>query len=325
MTGRCGADEGRVYHTACNHRRSLDEKTLAGRTTAAHLLLLLILCGVLFLLGAWSLPLADPEEARCALIVRQMARSGHWIVPYFDGHVYYDKPAPFFWLAAAGWKLTGSAELSGRLVSAVAGLLGVLASYALTRRLFGSLAGLLAGVILATSGEFLFLARWYRMDMPFVAAMWAALWWFWRCQSGPEGTDNKGVRRRKWLGFYAFCAIATLFKGPAGLVLPVMVVATYLLLSERPRLSQKLVHKTGAGEGLQGRPWRAPSADSANGGSARCAIRRQRPSIGLTSRHGGCGVRRALPSALRALRFFPTLPCKAAGPSGRSRCRRDSG
>ncbi|MDY7011618.1 MAG: glycosyltransferase family 39 protein, partial [Planctomycetota bacterium] len=147
----------------------------AAPSTAAHLALLILLCGGLFLFRIQSLPLADPEEARCALIVRHMLDSGDWIVPHLDGQVYYDKPAPYFWLTAAGWKLTGSAELGGRLVSALAGLLAVMITYAFARRQFSPLSGMLAGVVLATSGEFLFLARWYRMDMPFAAAMWAYL------------------------------------------------------------------------------------------------------------------------------------------------------
>jgi len=159
--------------------------------TWLHVALLTGVCGVLFLTYAWRLPLADPEESRCALIVREMMEGGDWIVPHLEGRVYVDKPAPFFWLAALGWKLTGNAELGGRLVAALGGFGAVLATYAIGRRLFGGRAGLLAGLVLATAGEFLFMARWYRMDMPFAAAMWAAVWWFWRGETkrlnGEEG------------------------------------------------------------------------------------------------------------------------------------------
>lgn len=234
---------------AADNAAARSEPRLAGNDEThgpiTHIVLLILLCGGLFLFRAQSLPLADPEEARCALIVRHMLRSGDWIVPYLRGQVYYDKPAPYFWLAAAGWKLTGSAELGGRLVSALAALLAVLVTYAFARRRFGSSAGLLAGVVLATSGEFLFMARWYRMDMPFAAAMWAALWWFWRYETKPGDSNNNVNRKGRWLGFYVFCAIATLFKGPAGLVLPVMVVAAYLLMSGKAKRFFELFHLSG--------------------------------------------------------------------------------
>jgi len=211
------------------------EESAASRPRGWHILLLLLVCGGLYLLRAGALPLADPEESRCALIVRDILERGHWLMPRLQGRPYFDKPAPFFWAAAAGVKLTGSAELGGRMVPAVAGALAVLVAYGFARVVFAdALAGLLAGLVLATSGEFLFMARWYRMDMPFVAAMWAALWWFWRWEDRrlrcPAVSRSGG-----WLGFYLFCAVATLFKGPAGLGLPVLVVLAYFLLSRQYR------------------------------------------------------------------------------------------
>jgi 4-amino-4-deoxy-L-arabinose transferase-like glycosyltransferase len=202
--------------------------------TIIHLAVLAALCGVLFLFRASTLPLADPEESRYALIVREMMRSGNWIIPHLDGQPYYDKPAPFFWLAAAVTKLTGSGELGGRGLAALGGLVAVLVTYAVGRRLGGPTAGLVAGVVLATSGEFFALARWYRMDMPFVAALWAAIGCFWK-YCGPEPPLSPAAARRGWLGFYALCAVATLFKGPVALVLAVLIAGGYLLLAGGPR------------------------------------------------------------------------------------------
>ena len=198
--------------------------------------LLVALSVGLFLLNAGQLPLADPEESRCGLIVHEMLAGGDWLLPHLEGRPYYDKPAPFFWLAALGQRLTGSVELGGRLVAALAGLGAVLVTYAWAAALWGPTAGLLAGAMLATSGEFLFLARWYRMDMPFTAAMWAALWWFWRCQRRrPGGAAPARAPTAAWLGFYAFTAVATLFKGPAGLALPAIIVLAYFLLGRQYR------------------------------------------------------------------------------------------
>ena len=205
--------------------------------------ILLAMSAALSLTKAGSLSLADPEESRCALIVQEMIQQGDWMVPHLEGQPYYEKPAPYFWLVAASQKLTGSLELGGRLVSALAGMAAVLLAFAWAARLKGNLAGLLAGLMLATSLEFFFLARWYRMDMPFAAFMFAALWWFWRYEpacpatAGADDTKRAGPLRfsAKWLGFYVFCAGATLMKGPLGLCLPGVVVVAYLLMSGRPR------------------------------------------------------------------------------------------
>jgi 4-amino-4-deoxy-L-arabinose transferase-like glycosyltransferase len=194
--------------------------------------LLIVVCAVLFLWEQKSLPLTDPDEARCALLVR--ALGDNWIVPRLNGQPYFDKPAPFFWLAAAGTRLTGSTELGGRLVAALAGLAAVLVAYAFAQRAVGSPGGLLAGLILATSAGFLFLARWYRMDMLFLAGMWAAVWWFWRAEQ--LRAAGRTVRASyQWWPFYAIAAVATIFKGPAGLVLPALVVAVYYLSSRQFR------------------------------------------------------------------------------------------
>lgn len=209
------------------------------RPSAAHLALLTAVCCALFLFGIATLPLMDPDEARCALIVKEMQQTGQWLMPHLMGSLYYDKPAPFFWMAAAGQWLTGSVEAGGRAVAALAALLTVLATYLFVGRAFGRRAGLLAGLVLATSVQFWFMARWYRMDMPFAAGMWGALWWFWRgedlaARSAPAERPAS-ARRWQWCGFYVFCGLATVFKGPAALFLPVVIVASYFLLTRQAR------------------------------------------------------------------------------------------
>ena len=202
------------------------------------------------------MPLADPEEARCGLIVRDMLRHGQWLVPHLRGDPYFEKPAPFFWLAALAVRLTGNPELGGRLIPALAGLGAVLIAYAFALRVFrGAYAGLLAGLVLATSGEFLFMARWYRMDMPFAAAMWAALWWFWRSEDRRPAGQPLG-KTATWVGFYLFCAVATLFKGPAGMVLPGGVVLGFLLLTRQYRRVLEFLSPAGlAAYFLVAAPW----------------------------------------------------------------------
>ena len=216
----------------------------SGRWTRWHVPVLTAVCALVFLTATASLPLADPEEARCAQIVREMIRSGDWLVPHLHGEPYHDKPAPFFWLAAGGELLVGNPALGGRLVSVLAAIFAVLTTYALGRRMFGPTAGLIAGFVLATSSEFWYMARWYRMDMPFAAAMWAAVAWLWRCER-PGHDAASAPRWVAWCGFYFFCGLATLFKGPAGLGLPVLIAGAYFLLSKQARRIAELFNVAG--------------------------------------------------------------------------------
>ena len=226
-------DEPDEVHPVRLSENSGNPSVTRGRTLA-DVTLLVLLCGLLFFFRIGVSPLQEPDETRCAKIVREMLRTGNWLAPHLDGKLYLDKPAPFFWLAAVGYRLTGSMALGGRGVAGVSGILMVLVTYFFARRIFDRRVGFLAGIVLATTAGPLLVARWLRMDMPFAAAMWTATWCFWWSQT-PSGRRDPARRRRGWCGFYAFCAFATLFKGPAGLVLPVMFVGTYLLLSGRPR------------------------------------------------------------------------------------------
>ena len=201
--------------------------------TRRDVLILIAVCAGLFGLQLASLPLADPEESRSALVGQDIVDNGRWLAPEADGEV-YSKPPPFFWLAAVIMKATGDVELSGRLVAAIAGLAAVLVTYAFARSAFGPTAGLVAGLVLATAGEFLFLARWYRMEMPLTAAIWASMWCFWRAEQRRR-EDPTVSRRAGWIGFYAFAGVATLLKGPVGLFLPAVVVGAYLVLSRQIR------------------------------------------------------------------------------------------
>jgi 4-amino-4-deoxy-L-arabinose transferase-like glycosyltransferase len=201
----------------------------------------------IFLLKASSLPLTDPDESRCAEIVDNMLIGGNWVIPYKNGEIYFDKPAPFFWLAAAVQYVSGSMELGGRFVAAVAGAGTVLITFLLARRISNNLTALFAGLFLATGPEFFFVARWYRMDMPFVLFMWAALWWFWRYEAQAHRASVAAARSKnaQWTGFYLFCALATLMKGPAGAVLPVMVVGAYFAVSRNWRRMFELLNVPG--------------------------------------------------------------------------------
>jgi 4-amino-4-deoxy-L-arabinose transferase-like glycosyltransferase len=149
-------------------------------------------------------------------------QTDNWLTLTYEGTPYYDKPAPYFWLVALGLKFFGLNEFAVRLPSALAATLSVLAIY-----LWGVLSkdperALWGAMILATSVQFIGLGRGGRMDMPLAffttAALIYFLWW-------KERDD-----RREWIWpFYLLLALASLVKGPVGVVLPMLVVAVFVL------------------------------------------------------------------------------------------------
>jgi predicted membrane-bound mannosyltransferase len=125
-----------------------------GSETAAtvHILLLLILCGVLYLPYLGNTPFFDKGEPREALAVQDIVQRGEWLFPLKRATAIPSKPPLFHWSAALVATVTGKLnETTIRFPSALYATLGVLLVYLLGRKLYGGEVGLLAGAILATT------------------------------------------------------------------------------------------------------------------------------------------------------------------------------
>ncbi|HEX7061034.1 MAG TPA: glycosyltransferase family 39 protein [Woeseiaceae bacterium] len=115
---------------------------------------------LLFLLGIGAAVLAaglglrdpwPPDEPRFALIAKDMAESGQWLIPRVGGVLYPDKPPLFFWLVAVFYELTGSVAVAFRLPGLFAGVGVLWLVYDLARRLSGERIALwTAGALLVT-------------------------------------------------------------------------------------------------------------------------------------------------------------------------------
>lgn len=222
----------------------------SGRAALVGLLLILAVWAIVYLPGLKTLPLCDPEESRCAVTVANMLSTGDSLVPQLGGRPYLEKPPLFFWLAAAGTRLTGELELGGRLVSALAALGMALAAGVLGRRMFSSLAGVIAALAVLVCVEVFALGRWYRMEMLFTFLMVMAVACFWL------GRSRRAGGRTARLGFFLFLALATLTKGPLGVLLPLLVIVAYLLVSGQWRRLVELLYLPGlALLALLAAPW----------------------------------------------------------------------
>ena len=204
------------------------------RSTVWPLLILLVIACCLFFLALGKLPLLEPDEGRNAEVAREMLVSGDWITPHFDSQTYLDKPAPFFWLVAASFRLWGISEWAARWPSAVLALALVLLTWFMARRMFGSATGLRAGIIVASCPLVIAFSRLVIFDMMLTFLVTLALATFWRID-----VDNT---RRPWLEALLFAAmgLATITKGPVGFLLPVLTILAYLGLCRRLRDVKRL-------------------------------------------------------------------------------------
>ena len=149
-------------------------------------------------------------EAREGLVVREMLRTGDWVLPLWNGSVVPSKPPLFHWLAAASARLSsaGVTEHTLRAPSiALAGLV-VLLVFLAGRAWGGEQVGVMAALVLATTPQFLNEAGDGRVDMTLTTAVTGAQLAFVHAMRGGGG------RTRLVL---ALClALAMLAKGPIG-------------------------------------------------------------------------------------------------------------
>lgn len=187
-------------------------------------LALLVLLAVPVLFTAQGLPLLDPDEGLYAGIAQSMVTTGDWMLPHFNGLPYLEKPPLYFWAAALTLRFDPSSEVAVRIWSALAALGTVLLAWRMGRRLYGPAAGVMAGVALTTTVGYALYVRKASTDFAFVFCLTLALYGFLRDAARPEA----GTAR--FLLFYVGSALALLSKGLIGLVFPVVIVATTLML-----------------------------------------------------------------------------------------------
>lgn len=186
----------------------------------------LVLAAGLFLpsIGARLIYIGD--EARYALLARTMVETGDWFVPRIGSEIHMEKTPLFIWtiavLSLAGGKVT---ELTAVLPAALSGIGGVGATLVLGHRLFGRRAGVLAGLVLATSWGYFWHARLALADMMvtfFVVAAAAAFW---------ASVGDGQARRRPMALCWACLGLGLGAKGPVALM-PILPFAAFLIAEE---------------------------------------------------------------------------------------------
>lgn len=200
-----------------------------------HGLCLTLLCAFVYLTGLGSTHLWDDDETYFAQVAREMFDRGDVIVPWFNQELFAHKPPVMYWLMMGAYQIFGVSEFAARLPAALFGWANVLLLWRLGRRLYSPQAGFWAGVVLATSLNFVVIARAAACDAEltffctlavtlFVRAVWT---------TAGQATPGLGTGRPStaaWCGIYAAMGCAVLTKGPIGVLLPGCVIGLFLLL-----------------------------------------------------------------------------------------------
>jgi 4-amino-4-deoxy-L-arabinose transferase and related glycosyltransferases of PMT family len=172
------------------------------------------------------------DEVRYADAYAGLLR-GHWLVLNLNGVAYPDKPPLYFWLLRAIDALTGIHDPAVFFVgTALSGLLVLYAVLLWAKALrLPDEAGPLAGLLLLTTLFFAGLLHYSRMDLLFTALIVASQAAF--CAAFHPGDETARGRRASLALLLA--ALATLTKGPLGLLFPVLTTLLFLAWRGRAR------------------------------------------------------------------------------------------
>lgn len=205
---------------------------------------LILAAAVLFLARLGARDLWAPDEPRYGAIAEELRSFEHGpaglVLLHLNGEPYTQKPPLWYWLAAAfGAPVGRVTETAARLPSALAGLGTVGLALWLGTRLLGGPAALLGAALLATTWGFAENARRAQLDPLLTLFETAALVAFYRLDRG------MGSRRRALAGLHGAMGLAVLTKGPVGFLVPVSVIACFLLLEGRLRDLPRLLRPAG--------------------------------------------------------------------------------
>ena len=205
-----------------------------------HVILLVALCGAVYLPYLGNTPFFDKGEPREALAVQDIVQRGEWLFPLKRATAIPSKPPLFHWSAALVSEITGALnETTIRLPSALYATLGVLLIYGLGRKLYSPAVALLAGAIVATTLVFSDQALSARVDMTLCVFLTLSLIVFYSLYRGLL------VHRLWYFVFYLIVGIGTLAKGPLGILLPGLVIAGFLAIKRRWDLMMKFAFHPG--------------------------------------------------------------------------------
>jgi len=190
-----------------------------------RILLLLVLSYVFFMLGNGIMSLTSPDEVFYVQTAKEMARHNTWLTPYLFGAPQFEKPVLLYWLLRITFVIFGISSFSARFFPALFAAIGVIAVYFLSLLGFrNEKKAFIVSLVLMSSGFYVGLARTVFTDMVFsVFILLSLLSFFW----GYSVEKNKGPGISL---FFFFSALAVLTKGPLGILLPFLIVVSFLFI-----------------------------------------------------------------------------------------------
>jgi 4-amino-4-deoxy-L-arabinose transferase-like glycosyltransferase len=173
--------------------------------------------------GMHALPLTDPDEVFYAGTASEMLDHGNVLTPVLFGQPNFEKPPLTYWLLMASFRVFGVHAAAARLVPALFGMLGALATFLFAKRIVAKRTAALAALILATALLYLGQSIALLTDMVFSVLVAESLYCFYAWFS---------EKREAFLYlFAALLGLAVMTKGPAGFVIALLTAVLFLRIA----------------------------------------------------------------------------------------------
>lgn len=171
----------------------------------------------IFFHGIGTYSLMDVDETRYVAMSRDMFHSKDFLTLFLNGQYFFEKPPLYFWQECLSFALWGGKvnEFTARFPVALLGFLFSFIVYFTCRKRINRRFGVFTSLILATSLEFIMLAKYAILDIVLTFYIGLALVCYFQvyfCQ------DNH--KKFYWWAFYAFTGLAVMAKGIPGIAIP---------------------------------------------------------------------------------------------------------
>lgn len=166
-------------------------------------------------IGTYSL--MDVDETRYVAMSRDMFLSKDFMTLYLNGHYFFEKPPLYFWQECLSFAFWGGKinEFTARFPVALLGYIFSFVVYFVTKHWVNRRFGVFSSLIIATSLEFVILAKYAILDIVLTFYIGLALVCYFSVYFCKENH-----KKFYWWAFYLFTGLAVMAKGIPGIAIP---------------------------------------------------------------------------------------------------------
>jgi len=188
------------------------------------LAVVLLIAAVIYLTSIVSPPsLMDDSDAVEAQIARNMLSSGDWVTARLDGVVFLEKSPLSWWLMNIGYQVFGFHDWAARIAFALTAIGLAWLAAVFGRWAFGTRAGFLAGLVMATCVGLWLFTRVLIPDVMLTFVITLAMWAFLRSLDTEEESPAIWARL-----FFVCLGLGLLLKSLIGVVFPIGTALVFL-------------------------------------------------------------------------------------------------